>query len=83
MKFSIIVPVYNVEKYLPRCLDSVLDQEFDDYEIIAVDDESPDNSIDILNEYQKKTEKLFFKTIFASKDPALSAFYSDRIEHNL
>ena len=49
MKFSIIVPVYNVEKYLPRCLDSVLDQEFDDYEIIAVDDESPDNSIDILN----------------------------------
>lgn len=40
MKFSIIVPVYNVEKYLPRCLDSVLDQEFDDYEIIAVDDES-------------------------------------------
>ena len=56
MKFSIIVPVYNVEKYLPRCLDSVLDQEFDDYEIIAVDDESPDNSIDILNEYQKKTE---------------------------
>lgn len=42
MKFSIIVPVYNVEKYLPRCLDSVLDQEFDDYEIIAVDDESPD-----------------------------------------
>ena len=58
MKFSIIVPVYNVEKYLPRCLDSVLDQEFDDYEIIAVDDESPDNSIDILNEYQKKTEKL-------------------------
>ena len=47
MKFSIIVPVYNVEKYLPRCLDSVLDQEIDDYEIIAVDDESPDNSIDI------------------------------------
>ena len=40
MKFSIIVPVYNVEKYLPRCLDSVLNQEFDDYEIIAVDDES-------------------------------------------
>lgn len=58
MKFSIIVPVYNVEKYLSHCLDSVLNQDFDDYEIIAVDDESPDHSIDILNEYKKKTEKL-------------------------
>ena len=57
MKFSIIVPVYNVEKYLPRCLDSVLDQEFDDYEIIAVDDESPDNSIDILNAYSCRKQK--------------------------
>lgn len=58
MKFSIIVPVYNVEKYLSHCMDSILNQDFDDYEIIAVDDESPDHSINILYEYQKKTDKL-------------------------
>lgn len=68
MKFSIIVPVYNVEKYLPRCLDSILKQDFDDYEIIAVDDESPDNSIDILQKYQKKSEKL---TIVRQKNKGL------------
>ena len=54
MKFSIIVPVYNVEKYLPRCLESVLNQDFDDYEIIAVDDEQL-----LLYELLNELEKLF------------------------
>ncbi len=51
MKLSIIIPVYNVEKYLRKCLDSVIYPELDDYEIIAVDDGSTDSSRDILSEY--------------------------------
>ncbi len=50
-KVSIIVPVYNVEKFLARCLDSIVGQSLRDIEIICVDDGSPDNSIDILNRY--------------------------------
>ena len=40
---SVIVPVYNVEKFLPRCIESILNQTFSDYEVILVDDGSPDN----------------------------------------
>lgn len=53
MKLSIIVPVYNVEKYLERCINSLLNQELDDYEIIFVDDGSTDSSSTILKKYQK------------------------------
>lgn len=49
--FSLIVPVYNVEKYLSKCLDSILNQTFDDFEVIIVNDGSPDNSQDIINYY--------------------------------
>ena len=41
-KVSIIVPIYNVEKYLHRCVDSIINQSYKDLEIILVDDESPD-----------------------------------------
>lgn len=54
MRATIIIPVYNTEKYLRRCLDSVLDQTIEDYEIICVNDCSPDHSQDILDEYEKK-----------------------------
>ena len=50
-KISIIIPVYNVEKYLRRCLDSVLNQTFTDWVAICVNDGSPDNSAAILSEY--------------------------------
>ncbi len=53
-KFSIIVPIYNVEKYLNRCLDSLVNQNYDNYEIILVNDGSTDNSQSIIDEYQKK-----------------------------
>ena len=59
--FSIIIPVYNVEKYLCECIDSVLKQKFDDYEIILVDDGSTDNSSSICDSYAKKYQKI--KTI--------------------
>ena len=53
-KVSFIVPCYKVEKYLARCLDSLLEQTLDDIEIICVNDGSPDNSINILRNYQER-----------------------------
>lgn len=54
MKFSVIIPVYNVEAYLIECLNSVLDQTFEDWEAICVNDGSTDNSAAILEEYSHK-----------------------------
>ena len=56
-KISIIIPVYNVEKYLRRCLDSVLNQTFSDWEAICVNDGSPDNSDKILAEYAARDSR--------------------------
>ena len=53
-KMSVIVPVYNVEELLPKCLDSLVNQTFDDYEVIVVNDGSPDNSQKIIDDYYKK-----------------------------
>ncbi|MDR0646417.1 MAG: glycosyltransferase, partial [Elusimicrobiota bacterium] len=55
---SIIVPVYNVEKYLSRCLDSVLAQTFKDFELIAVNDGSADNSTKILADYAARDPRI-------------------------
>lgn len=54
MKVSVIIPVYNVEHYLARCLDSVLHQTYYDIEIIMVDDASSDGSMAIAEQYQKQ-----------------------------
>lgn len=51
---SIIVPCYKVEKYLPRCLDSLVNQTLNNIEIICINDGSPDRCIDILNDYKNK-----------------------------
>lgn len=53
-KVSICVPIYNMEKYLSECLDSLVNQTLKDIEIVCVNDESKDKSLDILNEYSKK-----------------------------
>ena len=52
--FSIILPIYNVEKYLDRCVESVVNQDFDDYEMILVDDGSTDNCPKICDNYAEK-----------------------------
>ena len=56
-KFSIIIPVYNVEKYLNKCLDSVVKQTYKNYEVIIVCDKCSDNSESIVDEYVKKYKK--------------------------
>ncbi|WP_395571417.1 CDP-glycerol glycerophosphotransferase family protein [Streptomyces sp. BK79] len=57
-KLSLVVPVYKVQGYLPECLDSVLGQDCTDFEIIAVDDCSPDGSGAILDEYAKRDARI-------------------------
>ena len=55
---SIIVPVYNVEKYIHRCIDSIIAQTFTDFECILIDDGSPDNSSVICDEYAEKDSRI-------------------------
>ncbi len=54
MLFSVLIPLYNAEKYIAECIDSVLAQDFDDYEIVIVDDGSTDNGGKITDRYQEK-----------------------------
>ena len=63
-KISVIVPVYKVEKYLPECIESVLAQTFPDFEMILVDDGSPDNSGAICDDY-------------AARDPRIRVFHKE------
>lgn len=58
MKLSIIIPVYNTEKYLPACLESVLSQRFTDFEVLLVDDGSSDASGRICDEYAEKDSRI-------------------------
>lgn len=51
MEISVIIPVYNVEKYISRCIKSILSQTFNDFEIVVVNDASPDKSMQIVQEY--------------------------------
>lgn len=58
MKISTIIPVYNAEKYIGRCLDSILGQDIEPLEIICVDDGSTDHSLEILRSYEKTHENI-------------------------
>jgi glycosyltransferase involved in cell wall biosynthesis len=58
IKVSVIVPVYNVEPYLRKCLDSLVNQTLKDIEIICINDCSPDNSLIILKEFAKKDKRI-------------------------
>lgn len=57
-KISIIVPVYNVEKYLPRCLDSIIGQTYKDWQCLVIDDGSTDTSGAICDEYARKDNRV-------------------------
>lgn len=71
VKFSIIVPVYNVEEYLAKCLDSLLIQKPNNYEIIIVNDGSTDNCQNIIDEYTKNNSKVI--KAFTKKNGGLSS----------
>ena len=57
-KISVIVPVYNAEEYLHRCLDSILAQTFTDFELLLVNDGSKDNSGAICDDYAAKDSRI-------------------------
>lgn len=67
---SIIVPVYNVSKFLPQCLDSLIKQSYQNIEIIAVNDGSTDNSLEILNRYAQTFSQI---RIISQANAGLSA----------
>lgn len=80
MKLSIIVPVYNVADYLPKCLDSLLAQDLlqNDYEIIVVNDGSTDNSGDIAQQYADKYANI---TLINQSNQGLSGARNTGIKH--
>ncbi|WP_028241945.1 glycosyltransferase family 2 protein [Pseudobutyrivibrio ruminis] len=71
MKFSIIVPIYNVQDYLEKCLDTIVNQTFDDYEIILVNDGSTDSSEAICRNYMKTCNREY--QIINQENAGLSA----------
>jgi len=75
-KFSIIVPIYNVEKYLDFCLKSIKEQTFKDFEVIMVDDGSTDNSSDIAKKYVNEQFKYYHK-----KNGGLSSARNYGVQH--
>ncbi|PCJ95895.1 MAG: glycosyl transferase [Flavobacteriaceae bacterium] len=71
VKISVIVPIFRIEKYLPKCIDSLLDQSFLDFELILVDDGSPDNCPKICDDYAKIDNRI--KVIHKKNGGLLSA----------
>ena len=74
---SIVIPVYNVEKYLKTCLDSVINQTYKDLEIICINDGSTDGSLQILKEYANKDNRII---LIDKKNSGVSAARNDGIE---
>ena len=77
-KISIIVPVYKVEKYIGECIESILNQTFTNFELILVDDGSPDKSGDICDNYARKDSRI---KAFHKKNGGVSSARNYGIEH--
>lgn len=76
-KISVVIPVYNVEKYLGRCLDSIINQTFEDLEIICIDDGSTDNSLLILRSYVNKDSRII---VVSQRNQGISAVRNKGID---
>lgn len=78
MKISFIVPVYNVEAYLRECIESIINQTYDNIEIIAVNDGSTDGSLKILHEYSQKDIRI---SVISQKNKGLSEARNTGLKH--
>lgn len=77
-KISVVIPVYNVEAYLPQCIDSVLAQNFEDYEVILVNDGSTDGSLAIAQQYERTNEKV---KLISQENKGLGGARNTGIQH--
>ena len=77
IKYSFIVPVYNTEKYLEKCLDSLVKQSFNDFEIIIINDGSPDNSNKIIDKYSNEYKNI---VVINQENKGLSAARNNGIK---
>lgn len=78
IKFSVVLPIYNVEKYLKRCMDSILNQTYTNLEIIMVDDGSPDNCPALCDEYAKNDSRI---KVIHKQNAGLGMARNTGIEH--
>lgn len=75
---SIIMPVYNIEEYLPRCLDSIINQTYFDFELLAVDDGSKDKSLNILQKYATEDSRI---KVFHQENAGASRARNNGLDH--
>lgn len=78
MKFSVIIPVYNVEPYLEECLDSILAQNYQDYEVLLINDGSTDASGEVCDRYAEKDRRI---TVFHQPNRGVSAARNLGLDH--
>lgn len=69
-KISVIVPVYNVEKYIEKCMRSIMEQTLEEIEIIIINDGSPDRSLDVINKLMKEDQRI---QVITKKNGGLSS----------
>src|SRR5690554_3790562 len=79
---SVIVPVYKVELYIEKCIYSLLSQTFNNFEIILVDDRSPDRSIDLAKKILENQSRIPYQIISKEKNEGLSAARNTAIKNS-
>lgn len=78
ISISVIVPVYNAEKYLKTCLDSLISQTYTNFEVLCVDDGSTDHSLNILRFYEKKDNRI---KVFTQKNAGPAAARNKALQY--